>query len=64
MVTEATMQYGPPRQGSAEEAEYYFQELRAQQLRAKQLFHGYLGEDAPLDDAEDDDFNYYEDSAR
>ena len=58
------MQYGPPRQGSAEEAEYYFQELRAQRLRATQLFHGYQGEDAPLDDVEDDYFPNYEESAR
>ena len=57
------MQYGPPMQSSAEEAEYYFQELRAQRLRAKQLFYGYLGEDALLDQGEEDDFPYYEESA-
>ena len=57
------MQYGPPMQSSAEEAEYYFQELRAQRLRAKQLFYGYVGDDAPLDEVEDDYFPFYEESA-
>ena len=50
------MQYEPPMQSSADEAEYEFQELRAQRMRAKQLFFGHLGDDAPLDEVEDDDF--------
>ena len=58
------MQYGPPTLSSTEEAEYYFQELRAQQLRAKQLFHCYLGEDDPIEEVEDDYYPYYEESAR
>jgi hypothetical protein len=58
------MQYGPPMQSSADEAEYYFQELRAQRHRAKQLFYGYSGDDAPLDEVEDDYFPVYEESAR
>jgi hypothetical protein len=57
------MQYGPPMQSSAEEAEYYYQELRAQRLRAKQLFYGYVGDHAPLDEVEDDYFPFYEESA-
>ena len=57
------MQYGPPMQSSAEENEYYFQESRAQRLRAEQLFYGYISDDAPLDDVEDDYFPYYEESA-
>jgi hypothetical protein len=57
------MQYGPPMQSSAEEAEYYFQELRAQRLRAKQLFYGYVSDDAPPEEVEDDYFPFYEESA-
>jgi hypothetical protein len=51
-------------QSSADEAEYYFQELRAQRQRAKQLFYGHSGDDAPLDEVEDDYFPLYEESAR
>lgn len=59
------MQYGPPSPSpsSSAEAEYYFQELREQRLRAKQLFHCYVAED---DEAEelDDYYAFYEQSAR
>ena len=55
------MQYGPP--SSSDEVEYYFQELRAQQLRARQLFNCYLGDD-PLEEADDDYYcAYYEENA-
>jgi hypothetical protein len=40
-----------PNPAAPDEIEYRFQELRAQQLRAKLLFHCYvLGEDDELDD--------------
>lgn len=57
------MLYGPPILNSSEEAEYYFQELRAQQVRARQLFNCYLEEEEIVDDA-DDYYAYYEESAR
>ena len=49
---------------SREEAEYYFQELTAQQLRARQLFSCYL-EENPLEEADEDYYYaYYDESAR
>lgn len=57
------MQQGPTNPSSREEAEYTFQELRAQQLRARQLFNCYLVEDEPLEDVEDDYYvAYYEET--
>lgn len=57
------MHYGPPAPSATEEAEYSFQELRAQQLRAKQLFYCYLEvEEAPED--LDDYYAFYQESAR
>lgn len=58
------MQYGPPILNSSDEAEYYFQELRAQQVRARQLFNCYLGEDEDLLDEADDYYAYYDEAAR
>jgi hypothetical protein len=58
------MQYGPPATSAADEAEYYAQELRAQRLRAKQLFHCYLEQDEAPDDPDDDYSAFYEQSAR
>ncbi len=53
------MHYGPPDPSSPAEAEYYFQELIAQRLRAKLLFHGDLADDESPEDVEEDYFAYY-----
>lgn len=57
------MQNGPPAPSATEEAEYCFQELRAQQLRAKQLFNCYMDEDEAPEDP-DDYYAFYEEGAR
>lgn len=59
------MHHGTPIPSSLDEAEYYFQELRAQRLRAQHLFNAYLGEDEASDDADDDYYDsYFEDVSR
>jgi hypothetical protein len=54
------MQHGPANGSSAQDAEYDFQELRAQQERAKLLFHCYVLDDDMADGA-DDYYAYYAD---
>lgn len=56
------MQDAPITPSATDEAEYDSQELRAQRLRAKQLFRCYLGEE-DAENAEDDDV-FYDDGAR
>jgi hypothetical protein len=53
------MQHEPSIATFPEDAEYDFQELRAQQLRAKLLFHCYVVDDAP---DVDDYYAYYADN--
>jgi hypothetical protein len=56
------MQHTPTTFSATDEAEYYSQELRAQRLRAKQLFRCYLGEE-DAENVEDDDV-FFDDDAR
>lgn len=57
------MHFGTPIPSQVAEAERHFEELTAEQLKAKLLFHCYL-EDEPQDAIEDEYYAYYaEDSA-
>jgi hypothetical protein len=54
------MQHEPSIGTFPEDAEYDFQELRAQQQRAKLLFHCYVVDDVP--DSDDEYYAYYGDT--
>lgn len=54
------MRYGTPRPNSNEEAEYIFQELRAERMRAELLFQSYAVDE---DDWQDEPYDHAEDAA-
>jgi hypothetical protein len=57
------MHFGPPIPSQVEEAERHFEELTAEQLKAKLLFHCYLEDEEPQDVVEDDYYSYYAEDA-
>jgi len=57
------MHFGPPIPSQVVEAERHFEELTAEQLKAKLLFHCYLGDDEPQEETEDEYYAYYAEHA-
>ena len=58
------MHFGPPIPSQVEEAERHFEELTAEQLKAKLLFHCYLEvEEEPQEIVEEDYYSYYAEDA-
>lgn len=55
------MHFGPPIPSQVEEAERHFEELTAEQLKAKLLFHCYLEDEEPQEPV--DDYSYYAEDA-
>lgn len=53
------MHFGPPIPSQVAEAERHFDELTAEQLKAKLLFHCYLEEEEPQEAAYDEYYEYY-----
>jgi|GEM_PF-2399717 len=59
------MHFGPPNPSQVAEAERHFEELTAEQLKAKLLFHCYLEDDEPQEAVDDEYYAYdAEDCAR
>jgi hypothetical protein len=58
------MHFGPPIPSQVEEAERHFEELTAEQLKAKLLFRCYLEDEEPQGAVDDDAYySYYAEDA-
>jgi hypothetical protein len=53
------MHFGPPTPSQVTEAERHFDELTAEHLKAKLLFHCYLEEEESQEAADDQYYAYY-----